>query len=111
MKRILPFVLLLIALSSCRCTGRDSKGLEISFRSPAAMWEESLPLGNGKIGAMPYGGIDYERVILNEESMWSGSVQETDNPEALKWLPLIRQKLLEGDNLAAQELMCELPKS
>ena len=105
MKRIVPFVLLLIALSSCRCTGRDSKGLEIAFRSPATMWEESLPLGNGIIGAMPYGGIDYERVILNEESMWSGSVQETDNPEALKWLPLIRQKLLEGDNLAAQELM------
>ena len=41
--------------------------LIISFDSPAEIWEETLPLGNGRLGAMPYGGINEEKIILNEE--------------------------------------------
>ena len=81
--------------------------LKISFDSPALMWEETLPLGNGRIGAMPYGGILEEKIILNEETMWSGSEWDPSNPEAQKWLPIIRQKLIEGKNNEAQELTLE----
>ena len=78
--------------------------LIISFDSPAIMWEETLPLGNGRLGAMPNGGILKETLVLNEETMWSGSEWDPVNPEALKWLPIIRQKLMEGNNIKAEKL-------
>lgn len=81
--------------------------LLISFDSPAEMWEETLPLGNGRLGAMPYGGIIKEKIILNEETMWKGSEWDPSNPDAKNWLPIIRQKLLEGDNVEAQRLTQE----
>lgn len=81
--------------------------LNITFSSPAMMWEETLPLGNGQVGAMPDGGITKETIVLNEETMWSGSEWDASNPEAKEWLPEIRKKLLEGDNLTAERLMQE----
>ena len=81
--------------------------LLITFDSPAEMWEETLPLGNGRLGAMPYGGIIKEKIILNEETMWKGSEWDPSNPDAKNWLPIIRQKLLEGDNVEAQKLTQE----
>ena len=80
------------------------KELKITFDSPAEMWEETLPLGNGRLGAMPDGGIIKEKIVLNEETMWRGSEWDPSNPEAKTWLPKIREKLLQGDNIAAQEL-------
>ena len=80
------------------------KELKITFDSPGEMWEETLPLGNGRLGAMPDGGIIKEKIVLNEETMWRGSEWDPSNPEALTWLPKIREKLLQGDNIAAQEL-------
>ena len=91
--------------SSCAETGKtDSNQLKISFTAPADVWEETLPLGNGRLGAMPDGGVQKETLVLNEETMWSGCEWDPVNPEAKKHLPEIRQKLLEGDNVAAQEL-------
>ena len=69
------------------------KELKITFDSPAEMWEETLPLGNGRLGAMPDGGIIKEKIVLNEETMWRGSEWDPSNPEALTWLPKIREKL------------------
>ena len=94
--------LLLILLISC-----NESDLKITFDSPAEVWEETLPLGNGRLGAMPDGGINKEKIVLNEETMWRGSEWDPSNPEALTWLPKIREKLLEGDNVAAQELTKE----
>lgn len=75
------------------------------FDTPATIWEESIPLGNGRIGMMPWGGIDRERVVLNEISLWSGNKQDADNPEAYKSLGKIRQLLFENKNKEAQKLM------
>ena len=75
------------------------------YDQPAKYWVEALPLGNGRLGAMLAGGVTKEYIGLNEESMWSGGFQHTDNPEALAWLPHIRAALLEGDNRRAEELM------
>lgn len=72
---------------------------------PATQWEESYPLGNGRLGIMPDGGIDKERIIINDISLWSGSEADYRNPEASEYLPLIRQLLTEGKNKEAQDMM------
>ncbi|MCM1150912.1 MAG: glycoside hydrolase family 95 protein, partial [Alistipes senegalensis] len=98
-----------VALISAACSAsvdrRSDDNLVLRYDRPAAIWEETLPLGNGRLGAMPYGRPAAERIVLNEESMWSGSRQQTDNPEAARWLPEIRRLLLEGRNAEAQQLM------
>jgi alpha-L-fucosidase 2 len=77
------------------------------FDAPASVWEETFPLGNGRIGLMPDGGITRETYVLNEISMWSGSKQDTDNPEAYRSLAEIRRLLFEDRNDEAQQLMYE----
>ena len=65
------------------------------YNSPAKIWEETLPLGNGRIGMMPDGGVDNEHIVLNDISMWSGSEDSTAlNPEAINYLPKIQELLL-----------------
>lgn len=76
------------------------------YDHPATRWEERLPLGNGRIGMMPDGGIANERIILNDISMWSGSYDPTQWKEgASNYLPSIREALLTGDNQLAQDLV------
>ena len=75
------------------------------YDEPAAQWEETLPLGNGRLGMMPDGAINKEHIILNEISMWSGSEANYLNPDASRSLPEIRRLLFEGKNKEAQELM------
>ena len=75
------------------------------FEKPATHFTESCPLGNGRIGAMVFGGVDEERIILNESGMWSGSPQDADRPDAAKVLPEIRRLLLEGKNVEAERLV------
>ena len=62
-------------------------------------------MGNGRLGAMMFGGVDDERIVLNESSMWSGSPQDADRPDAYKSLPEIRHLLLEGKNADAEALV------
>lgn len=75
------------------------------FNRPASIWEESIPLGNGRIGMMPWGGVDRDRIVLNEISLWAGNKQDSDNPEAYKHLGEIRRLLFEKKNKEAQDLM------
>lgn len=77
------------------------------YDEPATLWEETLPLGNGRLGMMPDGGISEERIVLNEISMWSGSEADYANPDAAESLPQIRELLLQGRNAEAQEVMYE----
>lgn len=74
------------------------------YRAPAAEWNEALPIGNGRLAAMVFGGTDRERVQLNEETLWSGGPRRTDNPEALLRLEEVRRLLLNGKAVEAQEL-------
>jgi len=78
---------------------------EYYFDKPATVWEETVPLGNGRIGMMPWGGIEIEQVVLNEITLWSGQKQDTDNPDAYTHLAEIRRLLFEGKNDEAQALM------
>lgn len=75
------------------------------FDKPSAIWEETVPLGNGRIGMMPWGDVEQEKIVLNEITMWSGQKQDTDNPDAYTHLSEIRRLLFEGKNDEAQALM------
>lgn len=60
----------------------DSCNHQLYYTSPAAIWEETLPLGNGRLGMMPDGGILREHIVLNEISLWSGMEADYSNPDA-----------------------------
>ncbi|MBP1615465.1 MAG: Alpha-L-fucosidase [Bacteroidetes bacterium] len=75
------------------------------YDKPATQWEETLPLGNGRLGMMPDGGVEKEHIVLNDITMWSGSEANYNNPEASSYLPNIRELLFEGKNKEAQEMM------
>ena len=79
--------------------------LTLWYRRPATKWEtEALPVGNGRLAAMVFGGIDHERIQFNEESVWDGLPGEFTNPEALIALPEVRRLLFEGKNEEATKL-------
>ena len=89
-----------------------SSEMTLWYASPADAWVEALPLGNGRIGGMAFGGVAQERVALNEDSLWSGGPQDADNPEALEALPEIRRllfagKVEEAERLANKKLVCK----
>jgi alpha-L-fucosidase 2 len=95
------------ALPCCARAAQSSVSAEttIWFGAAATNFTESTPLGNGRLGAMMFGGIDEERIVLNESSVWSGSRQDADRPDAYKVLPEIRKLLLEGKNPEAEALV------
>lgn len=74
------------------------------YRQPAANWNEALPVGNGRLGAMIFGGVARERLQLNEDSLWSGAPQDADNPASLEALPRIRELLFAGQYAEAERL-------
>ncbi len=96
----------LLLLVGCTMPKPESgRPLAYHFDAPATIWEETFPLGNGRVGLMPDGGVEHEQIVLNEISMWSGSRQDTDNPQAYQYLGTIRRLLFEGKNNEAQNLM------
>ena len=70
--------------------------LSLWYRQPARLWTEALPLGNGRLGAMVFGGVSDELFQLNEDSLWSGGPRDWNNPESRETLPKIRQMILDG---------------
>ena len=104
---ILSAVLLILGI---RCIGCKAKAaLEdriLWYERPAAYFEEALPLGNGRIGAMVYGTVPSEHILLNEETLWAGGPVDPDmNPGAVKYLPLVREALFKGDYPLADKLV------
>lgn len=83
----------------------QQKPLRLWYSKPAQTWEETLPLGNGRLGMMPDGGVNQENIVLNDITLWSGAPQDANNYEAYKSLPEIRKLLLEGKNDEAQALV------
>ena len=75
------------------------------YKQPAAAWEEALPLGNGRMGAMVFGRIADEQIQVNEDSMWYGGKVDRTNPDTLRYLPQIREFILSGEIQKAERLM------
>ena len=97
---------LLLSLAACMaalcCIADD---LKLWYASPAAEWTEALPVGNSRMGAMVYGGTERETIQFNEETLWSGSPYDNDNPEALASLPEVRRLIFAGREKEAELLM------
>lgn len=101
-KKLLLVILLTTAFLSG--LGQDNN-LKLSYNRPAKQWEESLPLGNGRLGMMPDGGILNEKIVLNDITLWSGSPQDANNYEAHKRLEEVRKLIAEGKNDLAQDII------
>jgi alpha-L-fucosidase 2 len=71
--------------------------MSVWFVSPARSFHESCPLGNGRLGAMDFGGVGRERIVLNESSLWSGGPYDGNKYDAYQCLPEVREKLFAGD--------------
>ena len=96
----------MLILISCSTSDEGFQELTLRYNNPASTWEGTLPLGNGRIGMMPDGGVKSEQIVLNDITMWSGSEDEKAlNHEAIKYLPEIQKLLLAGQNIEAQSLM------
>ena len=86
---------------------KNKNGFVLWYNNPAKEWTDALPVGNGRLGAMVFGGVEQERIQLNEESLWEGSFQDTNNPKALEALPIVQQLLFEDKNDEATKLAGE----
>ena len=71
--------------------------LKLWYKQPAMEWTEALPIGNGRLGAMVYGGIDQERLQMNEDTLWTGGPHDYSNPDAYSHLAAVRQLLKNGE--------------
>lgn len=83
----------------------DSGRWKLWYKQPAKCWSEALPLGNSRLGAMVYGGIEREEIQLNEETFWAGGPHRNDNPSALASLDSVRHLIFAGKNAEAQKLI------
>jgi alpha-L-fucosidase 2 len=78
--------------------------MKLWYNEPATKWVEALPLGNGMMGAMVYGGTSSETIQLNEETIWAGGPNNNANPNALQAIPVIRRLMFEGRYAEAQAM-------
>ena len=99
MKKIL---ILLLLLSSAAFAQEQS--LQLWYKQPAQRWEEALPVGNGRLGAMVYGRTGKEILQINEESVWAGNKFNDANPNAFRYLDTIRKLIFAGENEEALDL-------
>jgi len=118
MRQTVQFLFLVFILFACNKEVSKNQKLKLWYTQPANAsvpdspdgwkddpeWLKALPLGNGSLGVMVFGDVNYERIQLNEESMWSGSPDDNDNQEAAKYQDEIRQLLFAGKYREATEL-------
>ncbi len=110
MKRILPSLLLTclflpgLAVFPKPQTGSQGSANLLWYRQPAANWNEALPIGNGRLGAMVFGGVQAERIQLNEDSIWAGEKRDRTNPEGKQNLAEVRRLLFAGKVREAEQL-------
>ena len=77
--------------------------LRMEYDAPAGSWNEALPLGNGRLGAMVFGGPGMERIQLNEDTLWAGGPNYALEPRMKEILPELRKRILAGDSIGAYE--------
>jgi alpha-L-fucosidase 2 len=109
--RALPTLLLLTLTAGAPALVHADPAHQLWYARPAGHWTQALPVGNGRLGAMVFGGTGEERLQLNEDSLWSGGPQDADNPAARTALPEVRRllfagKYVEGEALAQAQLVC-----
>src|SRR3954467_8858458 len=81
---------------ACPAATSAADDLKLWYRRPAAQWVEALPVGNGRLGAMVFGGVERERLQLNEDTLWSGGPRDWNNPKAPAALADVRRLIADG---------------
>ncbi|KAB7772439.1 glycoside hydrolase family 95 protein [Xanthomonas maliensis] len=81
-----------------------AEALQLWYRQPANEWVQALPVGNGRLGAMVWGGIAHERLQLNEDTLYAGGPYDATSPEALAALPQVRALIFAGRYAEAEQL-------
>lgn len=104
-RKYLVIVTILLFSIKLKAQQQPQPPLRLWYDAPATYWEACVPLGNGRLGAMPDGGVLKENIVLNDITLWSGAPQDADQPGACKYLDTIQQLLFAGKNIAAQEIM------
>ena len=78
--------------------------LTLWYTEPAKLWTDALPVGNGRLGAMDFGGVEHERIQFNESTVWTGEPHDYAHVGAVKYLPQIRELLFAGKQAEAEKL-------
>jgi alpha-L-fucosidase 2 len=100
-KLVLIFLLFITTISF----SQNKQNLKLWYNKPSGKtWENAMPIGNGRLGAMIYGNVEKETIQLNEHTVWSGSPNRNDNPLALDSLSVIRQLIFEGKQKDAERI-------
>ena len=86
---------------------QEKNNLTLWYYQPAEKWTEALPIGNGRLGAMIFGGVEQDRIQFNEETLWTGKPRDYNRPDAFHYLPQIRKLLFEGKQKEAEKLAGE----
>ncbi len=82
-----------------------AQSLKLTYERPARFWHEALPVGNGRLGAMVFGGVDTERIQLNEDSIWAGRLEDRDRPEARQGIDRARRLIFEDNYQEADRVV------
>jgi alpha-L-fucosidase 2 len=82
--------------------------MKLQYGKPANVWTEGLPIGNGRLGGMIFGGVEQEKISLNEDTLWSGFPKDGNNPGAKEALPKVRKLIQEGRYNEADTLTREM---
>ena len=93
-----------LGIVSFATTAQTNTDLKLWYDKPASIWNEALPLGNGRLGAMVFGDPAVERLQLNEETIWAGSPNSNAHTKSIEALPKVRQLVFEGKFAEAQDL-------
>jgi len=97
-------VLLILLIPGSGAAQEERAAPTLWYRQPAANWNEALPIGNGRLGAMVFGGVGTERLQLNEDTIWTGEKRDRVNPDGAAAVPRIRQLLFDGKAAEAEAL-------
>lgn len=102
MEKVRFYIVTILILYTVNTWAQDTR---LWYDTPAKIWEEALPIGNSRLGAMVYGIPEKEELQLNEETIWGGGPYRNDNPEALGALPKVRELIFEGRTREADQLI------
>jgi alpha-L-fucosidase 2 len=101
----LPLAIWMAGTSIVSAVTPPAEPMSVWFTAPATSFHESCPLGNGRLGAMDFGGIDEWRMVLNESSVWSGGPYDSNRHDAWQCLPQVREMLFSGDLAGTEALL------
>ncbi|MET0463838.1 MAG: glycoside hydrolase N-terminal domain-containing protein [Chitinophagaceae bacterium] len=107
MLRKIKLFLSLIFVAGVLTVSGQVRPLSLWYTKPAEKWTDALPLGNGRLGAMVFGGVEKERIQFNEETLWTGEPRDYTRPGAAKYLDTIRQLIFAGKQKEAEQLAGE----